>query len=677
MFCVLLLIMCLHPKLDLYRNDSTIDMADLEQFDTCDYLQSVKFVHQDDLIVMQLNIRGLYSKISLLINLLSSCANGRQPDVVLLSETWLTPASPPVDIPGYDLVHCCRSNKRGGGVGILVSKNLRYTMCNTITSCMAENECITIELELRSRDKCIISSMYRPPNVNIQSFQCCYNSLVCEMNKLRPRAIIIGLDHNLDFLKSEDHGGTSQFIHHNLDFNLIPTITRPTRITRNSATLIDNIMVSQSLCGRYTSGILVDDISDHMPTICVIKSLKGAGKDPVQITSRDTRPRNMAALKSHLQSYDWKTLLSTLDVNSAMTILHDTIQFEIDSCILEVTRTLKRKQLRREPWITASLKRSIDKSKRLYYKTLKNCENEVVKGNYLAYKRTLKKALVAAKLEFHQDKCLEFQNNTKKLWQLINKVSGKMNDKSSSIDCLSINGIKEYSGEQISNTLAKYFANVGETFANKVPKSTQSISSYLEVLQKNSESLFLAPSSKEEINKIIVSLPAKCSCGLDNISNILLKELAPVLCEPLCMITNQSMHSGIFPDLMKLAEVVPLYKNKSREIETNYRPISLLTTMSKVVEKVVYERVYRFLTKTGQICETQYGFRPKHLCEHAVAQVIGSILKNLEGNKSTIAVMLDLSKAFDTISHKIMIQKLELFGVRGVCLNWFRSYLEN
>ena len=370
-----------------------------------------------------------------------------------------------------------------------------------------------------------------------------------------------------------------------------------------------------------------------------ILSLKGAGKDPVQIKSRDTRPRNMAALKRHLQSYDWQTFLSTPDVNSNMAKLHETIQFEIDLCILEVTRTLKRKQLRREPWITASLKQSIDKSKRLYHKTLKNRENEVLREHYLAYKRTLKKALVAAKRAFHQDKCLEFQRNTKKLWQLINKVSGKMNDKTSSIDYLCVNGIKEYTGEQIANTLARYFANVGETFANKVPKSSQSISNYLELLQKNSESLFFAPCSTEEIRKIIASLPAKRSCGSDNISNVLLKEIAPILCKPLSIITNQSMHTGIFPDLMKLAEVVPLYKSKSRENETNYRPISLPTTMSKVVEKVVYERVYQFLVKTGQICETQYGFRPKHSCEHAIAQVIGSTLKNLECNKKTIAVM--------------------------------------
>ena len=137
------------------------------------------------------------------------------------------------------------------------------------------------------------------------------------------------------------------------------------------------------------------------------------------------------------------------------------------------------------------------------------------------------------------------------------------------------------------------------------------------------------------------------------------------------------MCTSVFPDLMKLAEVVPLYKGKSRESETNYRPISLLTTMSKVMEKVVYKRVYQFLTDTGQICETQYGFRSNHSCEHAIAQVVGSVLKNMEMNKSTIAVMLDLSKAFDTIEHSIMIKKLELFGVRGVCLEWFKSYLKD
>ena len=306
-------------------------------------------------------------------------------------------------------------------------------------------------------------------------------------------------------------------------------------------------------------------------------------------------------------------------------------------------------------WITSSLKRSIDKSKRLYYQTLKQTENEVLSEHYLAYKNTLKKILRAAKCTFYQSKYSEFKCNTKKLWQIINKISGKANDKSTSIDCLSIDGVKQYSGDIISNTLAKYFANVGQTFANKIPTPSRSVSDYLKLLQNNSKSLFFTPSTEEEISKIIRELPSKCSSGVDNISNILLKELSNTLCKPLCIITNRSMQSGIFPDLMKLAEVVPLYKGKSREFETNYRPISLLTTISKIVEKVVYTRVYKFLSTTGQICETQYGFRAKHSCDHAVAQVVGSILKNLANKKNTISVMLDLSKAFDTIEHSIML----------------------
>ena len=150
---------------------------------------------------------------------------------------------------------------------------------------MTENEAITIEIKLQSKTSCIVSSMYRPPNVDIEIFQSCYNLLLCEMKCRKPKAIVIGLDHNLDFLKAANHSGTDRFIQTNLEFNLMPTITRPTGITNSSATLIDNIFVSQTLCGYYSSSILVDDISDHLPSICIIKSLKSVKKKPIQIKS--------------------------------------------------------------------------------------------------------------------------------------------------------------------------------------------------------------------------------------------------------------------------------------------------------------------------------------------------------------------------------------------------------
>ena len=277
MFIVLLYVlsMCLHPVIDRklsslydkYQNDS------FDEFDNCDYVYNVPDAKATDLVVMQINIRGIGSKKSRLIDLIENSVHKKELDVVLISETWLTESSPEVNIPGYEMYRQDRSHKRGGGVAIVASSKLRCVLRPDLSSKMEESECVTLELLLKNGDKCLVSSMYHPPNTDSQTFLASYNSLVCAMRKEDPKGIIIGLDHNLDFLKSEKHQPTNDFIQSNLDFGLIPTVTRPTRITNTSATLIDNIMVSQNLCGSYTSNILINDTSDHLPVICVLNSL--------------------------------------------------------------------------------------------------------------------------------------------------------------------------------------------------------------------------------------------------------------------------------------------------------------------------------------------------------------------------------------------------------------------
>ena len=128
---------------------------------------------------------------------------------------------------------------------------------------------------------------------------------------------------------------------------------------------------------------------------------------------------------------------------------------------------------------------------------------------------------------------------------------------------------------------------------------------------------------------------------------------------------------------MNIANVVPLYKSKGSDIVDNYLPISLLLMMLKVLEKIVYRRVYKVLNDTGQIYDGQYGFREKLSGDHAIAQMIGENVKNYEINKTTVAVFLDLSKAFDTLTPKIVLEKMERYGIQGQTLKWFESYLSN
>ena len=183
--------------------------------------------------------------------------------------------------------------------------------------------------------------------------------------------------------------------------------------------------------------------------------------------------------------------------------------------------------------------------------------------------------------------------------------------------------------------------------------------------------------TQEETKQVINNLPNKTSCGHDQISNELLKSLANSISYPLSTIFNQSISEGIYPDQMKLAEIIPLYKGKDSDKVINYRPISLLVTISKVIEKLIYKRMIKFIDKYNLLYDSQYGFRTKQSCEHAILELIGNILESKNSKQHACALFLDLSKAFDTLNHNILLEKLDKYGIHGICNKWFRSYLKD
>ena len=185
--------------------------------------------------------------------------------------------------------------------------------------------------------------------------------------------------------------------------------------------------------------------------------------------------------------------------------------------------------------------------------------------------------------------------------------------------------------------------------------------------------VFFKPTNEEEIIKVIKTLGSRKSPGHDGIKSVLVKQIAEEIALPLKIISNISLHTGSVPDDLKIAKVVPICKKDNPELFSNYRPVSVLPCFSKIIERIVHERCYDLLTKNNILYKRQYGYRNKHSTYMAVLDFINDMNKAIDNNMYTAGIFMDLSKAFDTIDHEILLDN----GFRGVSHAWFANYLSN
>ena len=228
---------------------------------------------------------------------------------------------------------------------------------------------------------------------------------------------------------------------------------------------------------------------------------------------------------------------------------------------------------------------------------------------------------------------------------------------------------------EIADAMNNFFVNIGRSVEEKVPLVTRSYSHYL--TEPNLYSITLNPCTNEEIRGFIDKLnPSKASGPFSVPSNIL-KTHKEILIAPLTAIVNKSLDEGIFPSLLKIASVCPIYKKNDKTECANYRPISLLSNLSKIFEKAMYDRIELFLNEFKIIYSKQFGFRKQYSTNHALLSIVEKIRENLDSKTFTCGVFVDLEKAFDTVNHTILIQKLNHYGIRDTASNWLSSYLTN
>ena len=328
------------------------------------------------------------------------------------------------------------------------------------------------------------------------------------------------------------------------------------------------------------------------------------------------------------------------------------------------------------PWMTTGILKSINAKDKLY-KVLKQTSKESpnyadIQTNFKTYRNIIRRSIMFAKRDYYQRMFNTFSNDMKKTWQTINDTlnRSKKSRKFPQLFKLS-NGTTISDPKIIAEAFNDYFINIGTVDEPMNDQHTR----YLH--NKPHCNLIFHSITKDSVMQIIDGLKPKSSTGVDNISNKLLKSAKTFIVAPLTIIINQMFQVGKFPDLLKISKVLPIYKKDDDSLFSNYRPISLLPSVSKIFERAIMIQLTEYLEDNKLIHSNQYGFRKFHSTEYAALHLADYLNYKMDSRRTPVTIHLDLSKAFDCLSHSILLDKLRFYGINEMAYNLMKNYLEN
>jgi exonuclease III len=593
--------------------------------------------------------------------------------IIGLTETWLTESNAQCySIEEYKHYFDLRKNRRGGGISLFVKNHITVIERSDLYVQNALCQSLFIELEkdnLNISENVIIGLIYRPPNTDVREFNE-YLSDILEKITREMKPIYLMGDFNINLLDIDNHIPSSEFIELLYSNGLYPMITKPTRIQNNSATLIDNIFHNNINASNF-NGILYTDISDHLPIFSIdLNTKKHVDSSQPQQNSqfRNISENNIKKFIYKLSNFDWSSVTRDCHGHSAFKSFYNNFQQMYNECF--PFKVIKHKYLNRKPWLSLAMQNSIKLKNKLYLK-FKKTPSQKNLDTYKTYKRTLNNLMKKAERQ-HYHNLMEINKfNTKKIWTILKDIINKK--KSRSIpNKFKIADTITSDKNRIANGFNDFFVNIGNSLSKNISLSNSDPLQF--ITSNNQSSIYITGAHENEVKKIILSLK-EASAGWDGIHAKIIKRTFHLFSEPLTHVLNLSLSQGFFPSELKVAKVIPLFKSGDTLSLNNYRPVSILPVFSKILERLMYSRILKFINKHNILYKYQFGFRENYSANMAIITLIDKITSAIDNGDYVFGVFLDLRKAFDTVNHQLLLKKLQKYGIRGIALSWFTDYL--
>ena len=600
--------------------------------------------------VLSVNIQSLrakYNELTILLKHLQS--QGFNFSIICIQETWLSDNYDTTDLllEGFNLVTQGTKCSSHAGLAIYVKKHLNFTILPMYDSSDVW-EGLFIELKNNFHKSVVIGNIYRPPrdiNNNYQRFIRELTPILSAFEKRNAEVILAG-DFNIDLLQVNRKSIFCEFFDLMTSFSFYPKVTLPTRLSKSEGSFIDIFFVKLSDKTNSSSAcILTSALSDHFPYVIAFKlSVKTEDTTQKYIRLTDSSAMSLGKFKEEIRNSHLKDIItydSFTDPNYNYNILDGILNHAKQNHLPLKKVKFNKSKHKKSQWITKGLIKSINFRDKMY-RDLKNYSSDSTEYN------TLKLNLGTYNFILRSD------------------VVNRKHKSQLTLDRININGTVTNNKQNIINYLNDYFTNIGSNIMHKINKSTSDNSNtYFTLFLRNpaTSTFSFQLVTENEICEVIKCLNSKNSCGSDGISSKLIKYIIEELSMPLTVIINQIFTTGIFPDNLKTAKIHPLLKAGDPLLATNYRPISLLTSISKIFEKIIFNQLTNYLSLNNILTDSQYGFRKNHSTQSAALELIDRLMISMDKGKTPLAIFLDFSKAFDTLDHEILLYKLKYFSV--------------